>query len=44
VGKDGVGEKVSGDFDELGLGNGSAEIIIGQINGHEEGVTRHERV
>ncbi len=44
VGKDRGREKVSGDFDKLGKGKGSAEVVVGQVDGPEEGVTRHDRV
>ncbi len=44
MGEDGVREKVGGDFDKLGMGKGSAEIVVGQLNGPEEGVARHDRV
>ncbi len=39
-----VGEKVGGDFDKLGMGKGSAEVVVGQVDGPEEGVARHDRV
>ena len=42
--EDRVGEKVGVEFDELGMGKGSAEIIIGKVNRPEEGVARHDRV
>ena len=32
------------DFDELGMGKGSAEIVVGQVNRPEESVARHDRV
>ena len=32
VGEDRVGEKVAGDFDKLGLGKGSAEVVVGQVD------------
>ena len=32
------------DFDKLGRREGSAEIVVGQVDGPEEGVTRHDRV
>ncbi len=35
---------MGGDFDELGMGKGSAEIIVGQVDLPEEGVTGHDRV
>ncbi len=44
MGEDRVGEKVGGDFDKLGIGKGSAEVVVGQVDGPEEGVTRHDRV
>jgi hypothetical protein len=44
VGEDGVGEKVGGDFDKFGMGKGSAEIVVGQVYGPEEGVAGHDRV
>jgi hypothetical protein len=31
VGQDRVGEKVSGDFNKLGMGKGGAEIVVGQV-------------
>ena len=42
--EDRVGEKVGRDFDKLGLGKGGAEIVVGEVNRPEEGVTRHDRV
>ncbi len=36
VGKDRVREKVGGDFDKWGMGKGSAEIVVGQVNGPEK--------
>ena len=42
--EDRVGEKVGGDFDKLGMGKGSAEVVVGEVDGPEEGVTRHDRV
>ncbi len=44
VGEDRVGEKVGGDFDKLGMGKGSAKIVVGQVNGPEESMARHDRV
>ncbi len=44
AGEDRVGEKVGGDFDKLGLGKGSTEVVVGQVDGPEEGVTRHDGV
>ena len=44
MGEDRVGEQVGGDFDKLGRGEGSAEIVVGQVDGPEEGVARHDRV
>ncbi len=44
MGEDRVGKKVGGDFDKLGMGKLSAEIVVGQVDGPEEGVTRHDRV
>ena len=44
MGEDRVGEKMGGDFDELGLGKGGAEIVVGEVNRPEEGVARHDRV
>ena len=32
VGEDRGGEEVGGDFDKLGMGKGSAEVIIGQVD------------
>jgi hypothetical protein len=32
AGEDRVGEKVGGDFDKLGLGKGSTEVVVGQVN------------
>jgi hypothetical protein len=31
VGKDRVGKKVGGNFNKLGMGKGSAEVIVGQV-------------
>ncbi len=42
--EDRVGKKVGGDFDELGMGKGSAEVIVGQVYGPEEGVSGDDRV
>ncbi len=44
MGDDRVGEKVSEDFNKLGIGKGSAEVVVSQVDGPEEGVTRHDRV
>jgi hypothetical protein len=44
AGEDRVGEKVGGDFDKLGLGKRSTEVVVGEVNGPEEGVARHDRV
>jgi hypothetical protein len=44
AGEDRVGEKVGGEFYKLGLGKGSAEIVVGQVNRPEESVARHDRV
>jgi hypothetical protein len=38
------GEKVSVDFDELGLGEGRLKIKISEVNGAEESVRRDNRV
>jgi hypothetical protein len=32
VGEDSVGEKVGGGFDKLGMGKGSVEIVVGQVD------------
>jgi hypothetical protein len=32
AGEDRVGEKVGGDFDKLGLGKRSTEVVVGQVN------------
>ncbi len=42
--EDRVGEKVSGNFNKLGMGKGSAEVVVGQVDGPKEGVTGHDRV
>ncbi len=42
--EDRVGEKMGGDFYKLGLGKGSAEIVVGQVDRPEESVARHDRV
>ena len=44
TGEDRGREKMGGEFDKLGLGKGSAEIVVGQDNRPEEGVARHDRV
>ena len=44
VGEDRGGEKVGGDFDKLGMGKGSAEVVVGQVDGPKEGVTGDDRV
>jgi hypothetical protein len=44
AGEDRGGEKVGGDFNKLGLGKGSTEVVVGQVNRPEEGVARHDRV
>ncbi len=44
TGEDRVGEKMGGDFYKLGLGKGSAEIVVGQVDRPEESVARHDRV
>ena len=44
TGEDRAGEKMGGDFYKLGLGKGSAEIVVGQVNRPEESVARHDRV
>ena len=44
TGEDRVREKMGGDFDKLGLGKGGAKVIVCQVYGPEEGVTRHDRV
>ncbi len=33
MGEDRVGEKVGWDFDKLGMREGSAEILVGQVDG-----------
>ena len=38
------GEKVSVDFDELGLGEGRLKVKVSQVDGSEEGVRRDNRV
>ena len=35
---------MGGEFYKLGLGKGSAEIVVGQVNRPEESVARHDRV
>ncbi len=35
---------MGGDFNKLGMGKGSAEVVVSQVNGPEEGVARHDRV
>jgi hypothetical protein len=42
VGEDRVGEKAGGDFNKLGMGKGSAEVVVGQVNGPEEVDPVHE--
>ena len=44
MGEDRVGEKMGGDFDELGLGKRGTEVIVGKVNRPKEGVGRHDRV
>ena len=44
TGEDRVREKVGGEFYKLGLGKGSAEVVVGQVNRPEESVARHDRV
>ena len=44
TGEDSVREKMGGEFDKLGLGKGGAKVIVCQVYGPEEGVTRHDRV
>ncbi len=43
VREDRVREKVGWDLDELGMGKGSAEIIVREVYCPEEGMTRHDR-
>ncbi len=38
------GEKVSVDFDELGLGEGRLKIKVSEVDGSKEGVRRDNRV
>ncbi len=42
--EDRVGEKVGVEFDELGMGKGSAKIEVSQVNRPEEGVSGDDRV
>ena len=44
TGEDRGREKMGGEFYKLGLGKGSAEIVVGQVNRPEESVARHDRV
>ena len=37
-------EKVGVEFDELGMGKGSAKIEVSQVNRPEEGVSGDDRV
>jgi hypothetical protein len=32
AGEDSVREKMGGDFDKLGLGKGSAKVVVGQVD------------